>query len=167
MTFSIYQASIPVFQARLAALDKIIAKATPYAAERKIDEQTLIMARLSPDMLPLWRQVTLTSDFAKGAAARLAGVDVPKFDDTEKTFADLHARIAKTLAFIATLKPEQFDGSDTREITMPVAGNTMTFTGDNYLLHMAMPNFYFHLTSAYAILRHNGLPIGKMDFMNR
>jgi uncharacterized protein len=167
MTLSMYKASVPVLQSTLQALDKILDKAEAHAAAKKIDPSVLFGARLYPDMLPFWRQVTIACDFAKGTGARLAGVDVPKFEDTEKTLPELKARIAKTLDFLKTLKSDAIEGSAAREITMTVGGNPMTFTGESYLLGFAMPNFYFHATTAYAILRHNGIEIGKGDFLGR
>ncbi len=167
MTVSMFDASVPVFQKRLGALDTILNKAVAFATARKIDESTLLMARLYPDMLPMWRQVTIACDFAKGAGARLAGAELPKYEDDEKSFSELSARIKKTTDFLATLDADQFEGSAARDVIMPIAGKPMIFKGDVYLLHVAMPNFYFHLTTAYAILRHNGLEVGKNDFMGR
>jgi uncharacterized protein len=166
-SLSMYDLSVPVFLKRLASLDACLVKAAAYGAERKIDDATLLNARLFPDMLPMWRQVTIACDFAKGACARLAGVDVPKHADEEKTIADLRARIAWTQDFLKTLKPEQFAGSDVRDITMPIGGKPMTFKGGEFLTDVSMPNFYFHITTAYALLRHNGLSIGKNDFLGR
>jgi hypothetical protein len=160
-----YQASVPVFQRTLGALDAILDKAAAYATERKIDPAALLSARLYPDMFPLTRQVQFSSDHAKGCPARLAGLAVPSFEDSEKTFPELKARIAKTLAFIATVKPEQIDGSEGRDISLKAGPRELTFKGQDYLLFFALPNFYFHVTTAFAILRHNGVPIGKLDFL--
>ncbi len=165
MTLSMYQASVPAFQRALAALDAILDKALAYAEERKIDPAALTSARLYPDMHPLNRQVQLLSDTAKGACARLAGLPVPSFADTETTIPELKARIAKTLDFIATVRPEQIDGSEARDITLKAGAREYTFKGQDYLVFFALPNFYFHVTTAYAILRHNGLPIGKLDYL--
>jgi hypothetical protein len=161
-----YQASVPVFQRTLGALDKILDKAAAYAAERKIDPATLLGARLYPDMFPLSRQVQIATDHAKGASARLAGAPVPSFEDNEKTFAELKARIGKTLDFIGTFKPAQIDGSEGRDISLKAGPRELTFKGQDYLLFFALPNFYFHATTAFGILRHNGASIGKLDFLN-
>jgi hypothetical protein len=165
MPFSVYQASVPGFQRTLAAQSAILDKAAAYAEAKKIDPSALLQARLYPDMFHFTRQVQLTSDFAKGPSARLAGVEVPSYADTESTFDELKARLAKTIAFISGLKPEQFDGAEDREIHLKVGGQPMSFTGQEYLIHFALPNFHFHATTAYAILRHNGLELGKRDFM--
>ena len=165
MTITMYQASVPVFQRTLKALDAILDKAAAYAAERKIDPTVLLTARLYPDMFALTRQVQIATDHAKGASARLAGVAVPSFSDTEATFPDLKARIAKTLEFIATVKPAQIDGSEGRDISLKAGPRELNFKGQDYLLFFALPNFYFHVTTAFAILRHNGVEIGKRDFL--
>jgi hypothetical protein len=165
MTISMYQASVPAFQRGLRALDAILDKAAAYAGERKIDPAVLTSARLAPDMHPLSRQVHLLSDTAKGACARLAGLPVPSFADTETTFPELKARIAKTLDFIATVKPEQVDGSEGRDISLKAGPRELAFKGQDYLVTFALPNFYFHVTAAYAILRHNGVPLGKLDYL--
>jgi hypothetical protein len=165
MTISLYQASVPVFVRMLTNLSAILDKASQHAAQRKIDPSVLLGTRLFPDMFPLLRQVQLTADFAKGTVARLAGAEVPKFPDTEASFDDLKARIAKTIDFVKTFKPAQIDGSEAREITIPIGGQPHTFKGQGYLLHQAMPNFYFHATTTYAILRHCGVEVGKRDFL--
>jgi uncharacterized protein len=165
MPLSMYQASVPLFRQTLSALSGILDKAAAYAAARKIEPQVLLGARLYPDMFPFARQVQLTTDFAKGASARLAGVEIPKYEDTEASFDELKARIAKTLDFIKGLKPAQIDGSEEREITLTIAGQPMNFKGQGYLTGFALPNFYFHATTAYDILRHSGLEIGKRDFI--
>jgi hypothetical protein len=165
MTISMYQASIPAFQRTLKALSAILDKAAAHAAARKIDQAVFMAARLSPDMLPFPRQIHIAADFAKNSAARLAGVEQPKYADDEKTFDELKARIAKTLAYIETIKPGQIDGSEGRDITIPIGGKPTTFKGQAYLVEFALPNFYFHATTAYAILRHNGVEIGKRDFL--
>lgn len=165
MSLSMYQASVPVFLKTLGNLSGILKKAEAYAVAKKIEPGVLVNARLAPDMLPLARQIQIASDAVKGFGARAAGVDVPSFADTETTFAELQARIQKTVDFLKTLKPEQIDGTEQKEVTLKVGGNDLAFTVQNYLLHFAMPNFFFHVTTAYAILRHNGLEIGKKDFL--
>ena len=165
MTLSMYQASVPVFQRTLGALDAILDKAAAYAEERKIDPAVLLSARLYPDMFALTRQVQIATDHAKGAPARLAGVAVPSFEDNDKTFPELKARIGKTLNFIGTLKPGQIDGSEARDISLKAGPQELSFKGQDYLLFFALPNFYFHATTAFAILRHNGVSIGKLDFL--
>ena len=165
MTISLHQASVPVFQRSLTNLKGILTKAAAHAVAKKIDESVFLNARLSPDMFPLLRQVQITCDFAKGPCARLAGIDVPKFEDDEKTFADLMARIDKTIAYVGTFQSAQIDGQEDRDITITIAGNPVAFKGQVYLIHFGLPNFYFHMSMAYAILRHNGLEIGKNDFL--
>ncbi len=165
MTITMYQASVPVFERTLKALDVILDKAAAYATERKIDPTVLLTARLYPDMFALTRQVQIATDHAKGASARLAGVAVPSFTDNEASFPDLKARIAKTLEFVATVKPAQIDGSEARDITLKAGPRELNFKGQDYLLFFALPNFYFHVTTAFAILRHNGVPVGKLDFL--
>jgi uncharacterized protein len=167
MTISMYQASVPAFVQMLTALSKVLDKAADFAAAKKIDQSVLLNARLAPDMFPLTRQVQIAADFAKGPIARLAGQEVPKYDDSETTIDALKARIAKTLAFVQSFGAAQIDGTEAREIVLTVGGQPMTLTGQNYLVNFALPNFYFHLTAAYAILRHNGVEIGKKDYMGR
>jgi hypothetical protein len=162
-----YAASVPVFKQMLNSLSDVLAKAEAHATEKKIDANALLQARLFPDMFALTRQVLIAADFAKGACARLAGVEVPKYDDTEQTFADLQARIAKTLAFIDTLDAAQIDGSEERDISTSAGPNSKNFKGLTYLLHYALPQFFFHVTTTYALLRHNGVEIGKRDFMGK
>ena len=164
---SLYHATIPVFRQMLGALSAIMDKAAAHAEAKKIDPAVFTSGRLSPDMFPFTRQVTIATDHAKGASARLAGVEVPKFEDTETTFAELKERIQKTLDFIATLKPAQFDGAETRDVTIPLRSGPTTFKGRAYLFHFALPNFYFHCTTAYDILRHMGVEIGKPDFIHQ
>jgi hypothetical protein len=165
MAISMYSASVPVFQRQLGALGKILDKASAHFAAKKVADAVLLQTRLYPDMFPLHRQVQSAAEFAKSTPARLAGVEFPKYDDNETTLADLKARIDRTLGWIANFKPEQLSGSEDREITLPIGGNPMTFKGEAFLLHFAMPNFYFHTTTAYDILRHCGLEIGKRDFI--
>jgi uncharacterized protein len=165
MTLSMYQASVPVFLQTLASLEAILDKAEAFAAARKIEPSVLLGTRLTPDMFPLVRQVQLTTDFAKGGSARIAGVEVPSYPDTETSFAELKARIAKTVDFINSLKPAQIDGHESREVTIPIGGQPHKFTAQNYLVKFALPNFYFHHATAYAILRQCGLEIGKRDYL--
>ncbi|HVZ00597.1 MAG TPA: DUF1993 domain-containing protein [Dongiaceae bacterium] len=167
MSVSLYHASVPVFRQMLGALSSIMDKAAAHAEARKIDPSVFVNGRLFPDMFPFTRQVTIAADFAKGASARLAGIEVPKFEDTETTFPELKARIRKTLDFLATLKPAQFEGAEARDVTIPLRGEPTTFKGGAYLFHFAMPNFYFHATTAYDILRHLGVEIGKSDFIHQ
>lgn len=167
MPLSLYQASVPVFRQILGALDGLLDKAEAYAAERKIDPSVLLQTRLFPDMFPLVRQVQIACDHAKGAAARLAGVAVPSYEDTEATLAELKARIARTLAFVDGFKPAQIDGAEERPVTLKLRHAELNFTGQHYLLHFALPNFFFHATTAYDILRHCGVPVGKRDFMGK
>lgn len=167
MSLSMYSASIPVLVRMLGNLSAILHKAEAYAAERKIEPSVLLNARLAPDMLPLVSQVQIASDNAKGCAARLAGLDIPSYADTESSFAELQARIAKTQAFLGSVTAAQVDGSEGKSITLNFPGMELKFSGQDYLLNFVLPNFYFHVTTAYAILRHNGLDIGKMDFLGR
>lgn len=165
MTISMYQASVPVFAERLRALALVLTRAEQNATERKIDPQVFLTARLAPDMLNLTRQVQIATDHAKRASARLAGVEAPAYEDNEASFAELQARIAKTIDYLKGFAPENIDGSEERRIDLKVGAHDMSFTGLKYLLSFAMPNFYFHVTTAYDILRHNGVPVGKRNFM--
>jgi hypothetical protein len=165
MTISMYQASVPYFLQMLGNLKKLLAKGAAHAEARKFDPMVLFNARLAPDMLPLVKQVQIASDNAKGCAARLAGIDPPKFDDTETTYAQLSERIDKTLAFLKTVKPEQVDGSEGRAVVLKFPNNTFEFKGLGYLTNFAIPNFTFHVVTAYNILRHNGVELGKRDFL--
>jgi uncharacterized protein len=165
MTLSIYQASVPVYIRRLEALSAILDKAAAYASQRKIDPAALIQARLYPDMLPLARQVQITCSHAVRGGARLSGAEPPSVEDKETSFDDLKGRIAKTLEFLKSVDAKKMDGMEDREITFPAGDHKVTLKGADYLLHFSMPNFYFHLTTAYDILRNNGLDIGKADFM--
>ena len=165
MTISMYQASVPVFQKSLLALKEVLAKGAAQADAKKIEGSVFLTSRLYPDMFPLTRQVQIAADFGKGPVARLAGVEVPKYEDNETTFAELAARIDKTLAFIGTFKPEQIDGQENRDIELTIAGKPLLLKGQPYLLHYALPNLYFHMAMAYAILRHNGVDVGKKDFI--
>ncbi len=165
MTFSMYSASVPVFKQILGSLSAILDKAEAHALEKKIEPAALLQARLYPDMFPFLRQIQVAADFAKGASARLAGVDVPKYEDTEHSFADLKARLAKTIAFIDALPQADLEASADRDISTSSGANAKQFKGQVYLMHYALPHFYFHATTAYAILRHNGVEVGKKDFI--
>src|SRR5580698_8690534 len=164
MSLSMYQASIPVFISQLNNLTGILKKGEEHALAKKIEPEVFINARLAPDMFPLSRQVQIATDGVKGCAARLAGVEVPSYPDTEKTFAELQARIAKTIEFLKTFSAKQIDGSEERKVTLKLRGQETVFLGQPYLLNFVLPNLYFHITTAYAILRHNGVDIGKKDF---
>jgi hypothetical protein len=165
MAISMYQASVPAFLQMLNSLSAILDKADAFAAERKIDPTVLLSYRLAPDMFALSRQVQIATDHAKGCCARLAGVEAPKYADDETTFAALKGRIARTIEFVQGFKPADIDGSEERDITITAGSRELRFKGQHYLVHFVLPNFYFHLTTAYNILRHCGLPIGKRDFM--
>lgn len=167
MSLSLYQASIPVFVRMFGNLSTILDKAAAHAEAKKIDPAVLVNARLAPDMHPLVRQIQIACDAVKGCAARLAGADVPSFADTETSIPELQARIRKTLAFIQGFSAEQIEAGAEREIVLRFPGAELKFSGQDYLLHFVLPNFYFHVTTAYAILRHNGLEIGKMDYLGR
>jgi len=160
-----HQASALRFASMLKNLSAILDKAQAHVEAKKLDPAAFTTYRLFPDMFPLTRQVQVACDAAKGAVARLAGVEVPKHEDTEQTFAELKARIAKTIDFISTIKPAQIDGSENKEILLKLSGKDVKFTGTQYLLGHATPNFYFHVTTVYNILRHNGVEIGKRDFI--
>ncbi len=167
MAISMYQVSVPVFVKTLGNLAAILDKGAAFAAARKIEPSVLLAYRLAPDMLNLTRQVQIAADHAKRASARLAGIEAPAYEDNEASFAELGARIDKTLAFIHTLTPGQIDGSEARAITLKIGGSSQTLSGQAYLLHNALPNFFFHVTTAYAILRHCGVEIGKKDFIGQ
>lgn len=165
MSFSMYEASVPVFTQILNSLAAIIDKAETHANAKNIDPAALLQARLYPDMFPFLRQIQVAADFAKGCSARLAGVEVPRYEDTEKSFADLRERIARTLAFINDLPRDAIEASDQRDIVTGSGAKVREFKGQDYLVHYALPHFYFHATTAYALLRHNGVEIGKKDFV--
>lgn len=165
MTISMYDASIPTFLHTLRSLKAILEKGVAHAEARKYEPTLLATTRLAPDMLPLTRQVQIATDAAKGAAARLSGIDPPKFEDTEQTMADLIARVSKTIDYLQGFKPEQINGSEQRTITIPTPRQTFTFPGLTFLRHWALPNFFFHVTTAYNLLRHNGVELGKADFL--
>ncbi len=165
MTISMYQASVPVCIRMLNNLAGILEKAAAHAEAKKIDPSVLINDRLFPDMLPMGRQILIASDTAKGGAARLAGLEPPKYEDNEKTFPELIERLRKTVNYLKTFKPEQIDGSEKRSITLKVRDDTLTLEGLPYLLNRVLPNLYFHISIAHAILRHNGVDIGKKDYL--
>jgi uncharacterized protein len=165
MSLSMYQASIPVFLRMLGNLSAILDKAAAHAEAKKIDPTILIRDRLAPDMLPFSFQVQAATDSAKGCAARLAGIEAPKFADNEVTFPELKERIAKTVTFLQSMTPAQIDGTEGRAITLSLRSGDRKFEGQEYLLYFVLPNFYFHVTTAYAILRHNGVELGKADFL--
>lgn len=167
MTLSMYQASVPVFTRMLDNLATILEKAAAHAEAKKIDPAVFINDRLYPDMLPLGRQIMIASDTAKGGAARLAGVEPPSYEDNETSFPELIERLRKTIAYLNTLKPGQIDGSEKKTITLKARNDTLTFEGMTFLLNRALPNLYFHVSTAYAILRHNGLDIGKKDYLGK
>jgi len=165
MNLSMYQASAPRFASTLKNLAAILEKAKAHAEAKKIDELVLTSSRLYPDMFALARQVQVACDTAKGAMARLAGVEIPRHEDTEKTFDELKARIAKTVAFIESFKPAQVDGTEDKELTIKLGPREVNWKGMQYLLGFALPNFYFHAATAYDILRHNGVELAKRDFI--
>ena len=165
MTLSMYQASVPVFIQGLTNLSEILRKAETYATAKKIDPSVLINARLAPDMFALARQVQIATDIVKGGVSRLAEVEIPSYADTETTFEELQLRVAKTIAYLKTFDAKKVDGSEERKITLKVGGKELNFDGQGYLLQFVIPNFYFHIVATYGILRHNGLDIGKKDFL--
>src|SRR3954465_15383386 len=167
MNMSMYQASTPRFANLLRNLSTLIDKAEAHCAAKKIEPAALTTYRLYPDMFPFTRQVQIACDTAKGAVARLAGVDIPKHEDAEQSFGELKARIAKTLDFIESVSAAKVDGSDDKEIVLQMRSGERRFKGMQYLLGHAYPNFYFHVTSAYNILRHNGVEVGKQDFIGK
>jgi hypothetical protein len=160
-----YKASVPVVLNALTNLKAILGKAEAWAAEKNVKEATVLNARLALDMLPFSRQIQLVSDTAKGIAARLGGVENPGYADEEATFADLHERLQKTIDFVSSVDAKGFAGSETRDIVLKFPSRTMEFTGLSYLTGFAIPNLFFHVTTAYAILRHSGVPIGKSDYL--
>jgi len=165
MSLSMYSASVPLLVRTLKNLQSILRKGSEYATEKNVKGEVLTTARLFPDMFPLNRQVHIACDIAKACGARLAGVEVPSFEDTEVTFDELHARIEKTIAFLDSLDSAAIDGSATKRIQLKTRAKEFDFTGAQYLLEWVLPNVYFHVTTAYDILRHNGVPLGKADFL--
>jgi hypothetical protein len=165
MTLTIHQASVPVFTQGLKGLKGVLAKAAAHVDAKKLDPDALLKARLYPDMFPLLRQAQIATDFAKGCAARLAGEEVPAWDDVETSFDGLIARVDRAIAYVEGLDPAKFEGAEDRDITLVRRGETSVVKGLAYLQGQAQPNFFFHLTTAYAILRKNGVEIGKRDFL--
>jgi hypothetical protein len=165
MSLSMHQASAPVFMRALKGLSTVLRKAAAHAETKGFDPVALLQARLYPDMFPLSRQVQICTDFAKGAVARLAGEEPPAWADEEVSFDDLITRVDKTAAYVGAFGADQIDGSEEREITLVRRGQSSVVMGQSYLLDQAMPNFYFHLTTAYAVLRHNGVEVGKKDYL--
>jgi len=167
LPITLHAASAPIFVQRLQSLAHVLRKAEANATERKIDPTVYLTMRLAPDMLPLTRQVQIACDHAKAGMARISGTENPKFADTEASFAELQARIDKTLAFVNGFTADQIDGQEARPVNVTFPGASMDFIAQDYLLHYCMPNFYFHVTTAYAILRHLGVPLGKADYFGR
>ena len=167
MTISMYQASVPVYLQYLNSISAVLDKGAAFAESKKIDPAVLLQTRLYPDMHPLVKQVQIFTDQAVRGISRLAGTEPPAFPDTETTFSELKTRIEKAIAHVQSFKPEQIDGSEERDIVMKTPRGDMTFKGQQYLLGFSLPNFFFHATTAYAILRHKGVPLGKRDFMGR
>ncbi len=166
MTISMYSASVPLLQRQLGALLVWLDKAEAHAAARQFDSVNYLALRLAPDMLPFVAQIRIASDAAKGCVARLAGQELPKFEDNEASLADLRARVQKTLDYVASVPATDIDGSEARQIVIPMRNREpMQFTGEAFLKHFALPNFFFHVTMAYALLRHAGVALGKMDFL--
>jgi len=165
MSTSLYHFTVPAFTLALTNLSKQVDKAVAYSEQKKFDSKVLAEARLIADMLPFTAQVQIACDTAKGVMARLTGIEPPKHEDNEKTLAELKARIAKTMDFIGSVKPEQFVGAETREVVLKFPSLTLQFNGQDYVTKFALPNFYFHLTMAYAVLRKNGVELGKGDFL--
>ena len=165
MTISMYQASVPQLKKMLVNLTAILTKAEEHAAAKGVDGKVLVEARLFPDMFPLAKQVQIACDQVKFGLARLAGIEAPKFDDAESTLAQLKERITKTIAFIDSIKPEQIDGTEAKEIQFSIKEWSFEFVGEQYLLTWIIPNFYFHVTTTYSILRHNGVELVKADYL--
>jgi len=165
MSVSMYQISIPVCVRALTNLDNILRKSQEFALNEKVDESVLLNSRLALNMFPLVRQVQIASDISKGIGSRLAGIENLKFDDTEKSFAELYERLYKTVEYLNSIRPEQLDGSDEKTVELKLPGIQMSFKGIDYLLSFAFPNLFFHITTAYNILRHNGVDLGKADYL--
>jgi uncharacterized protein len=168
MSFTLSQSALPAFETGLNALTNILDKAAAYAAAKKIDEAVLLQTRMVPDMFPFARQIQIVTDTAKNGSARMAGVEAPKHEDNETSIAELKTRIAETLAFLKTIDAKAFDASASKQVTFPLGkANKGEMTGDAYITSFVLPNFYFHLTTAYAILRNCGVEVGKMDFLGK
>lgn len=165
MSISMYQISVPVFTRMLTNLAAIIEKAAAHCEEKKIDPAVLINYRLYPDMFAFAKQIQIATDAARNSTAYLAGAEPPKFDNTEQTFAELIERVKKTIAFVNTFRPEQIDGTEENDVVIKRGETTVTYKGQAYLLNRVLPNFFFHITTAYDILRHNGVELGKKDYL--
>ena len=165
MSLSMYQASVPVFVRMLTNLSAILDKAQAHAEAKKFDPAVYMNLRLFPDMLPFSKQVQIACDSAKLCCSRITGADAPKFEDNETSIAELKSRISKTIAYIETMTPAMLDGTEAKDVVLKLSGKDVTFKGQQYLLHFAQPNLYFHISTAYNILRHNGVEIGKLDYL--
>lgn len=165
MSIDVFDQTVSAMSRALLNLDAIVSRAESHAEERKIDPSVLVQARLSPDMLPFVAQIRIATDTAKGAAARLSASELPSWPDDETSFPEIHARIRKALDFLSGFKREQFEGAEDKDIELKLGKERVKFTGREYILGFVLPNFYFHVTTAYAILRHNGVPLGKRDFL--
>jgi hypothetical protein len=165
MSISMYSAFIPVAIRQLNAMSAILGKAVAHCETRKIDPTAFLLSRLFPDMFPLTRQLQIAADMAKGGAARLAGIEPPKYEDNEASFAELQARLEKTVAFLKSIQPAQIDGKEDADITIKLPSRELAFKGEAYLIGFVLPNMYFHLTTAYNLLRQGGVDIGKQDFL--
>ena len=164
---SLYDLSVPVFTRGVTSLGNLLDKAQAHAGTAGYDFANLLSSRLFPDMFPLSRQIQLTTDFAKGGVSRLAGQEVPRWDDPEPTLADLKARLARTLEYLGSFQPEAFAQAATRRVELKTPAGDFSFSGADFLQQWALPNFYFHLATAYNLLRHNGVPVGKLDFLGK
>ena len=167
MSYSIYDASIPMLTKTLQALSTVLDKAAQHAEKHKIEQSVFLTTRLFPDMFDFTRQIQICTDFAKGTGARLAGVEIPKYEDGEKSFGELKIRIERTIAFLGSLDRAAIEAGADRHITLQIRGETLHTTGRQFLAHRAIPNFYFHATTAYNLLRHNGVDLGKADFIGK
>jgi uncharacterized protein len=165
MSITMHSASVPVFVRMFGSLLQWLDKAEAHAAAKKFDPQVYLSARLAPDMLPFTKQIQIACDAAKFGVARLAGMDAPKFDDTEASLAELRVRVQKTLEFVRSVPANQIDGTETKDVVIPRRDGTMTLKGEPYLKHFVLPNFYFHVTTTYALLRHCGVDLGKSDYL--
>jgi hypothetical protein len=165
MTISMYQASIPVFISMLENLKQLLRKAEVFVEKKNIEQEVLTNSRLAPDMFPLSRQIQIATDIARRGIARLADIEIDSVEDNEKTITELINRIDNTIDFLNSIKPEQVDGTEERALSFKAGGHTLNLTGEKMLLHFSLPNFYFHITTAYNILRHNGVELGKMDYL--
>jgi hypothetical protein len=167
MAFNIYEASVPSLVFMLENLSHVLKKGEAHAAEKGIPPQELLEARLAPDMYPLIKQVQVATDMSKGCGGRLSGAEIPRFEDTETSFAELQARLAKTIAFLKGLDPKSFEGAETKPVTLKFPNAEFHYVGGDYVNKFALPNIYFHITTAYGILRNKGVPLEKADFMGR